>query len=186
MLSLPNSLSSHTSNSHPQAQPGAADINICQGTVPKNPKIIPPPQPDTPSPDIQHPPPKTLCKMPASSPTYHWSLCSIPWPMTQLLHAPGHKNWLTTVQQVTTPTQPENDPTPQTTITQNFQPPPNPSNKWWGGIPYLDPLSHIIHVLSCNVDTLSIANDFIAWRATTQGLADYCVDVACIQETNPQ
>jgi len=81
MLSLPNSLSSHTSNSHPQAQPGAADINICQGTVPKNPKIIPPPQPDTPSPDIQHPPPKPYAK------------CQHPHPHTTDLCAPYPDQW---------------------------------------------------------------------------------------------
>jgi len=41
-------------------------------------------------------------------------------------------------------------------------------------------------VLSCNVNTINPAENFLEWQAAAQALHKYLVGIACFQETNMQ
>jgi len=63
---------------------------------------------------------------------------------------------------------------------------PTVINEAWGGAVHTTKQSHIFHVLSKNVNTLSATDDFADWQGAAQACADYEVTVACFQETNLQ
>jgi len=60
----------------------------------------------------------------------------------------------------------------------------NPEGEHWGNLITQEKAPGTIHVLSCNVDTLSIGDDCLAWEAVAQALQEYQVDIASFQETN--
>jgi len=58
------------------------------------------------------------------------------------------------------------------------------NHEQWGNIAHHEKTPGTIRILLCNVDTLSIGNDCLAWEAAAKALQEYQVDIACFQETN--
>jgi len=79
-------------------------------------------------------------------------------------------------------------PNPDTHLPLLYQPviSSDPSNEPWGDTLQKDIPTHILRVLSRNVNTINLAHDFIEWQAIAHALNDYLVGVACLQETNMQ
>jgi len=89
------------------------------------------------------------------------------------------------------------EPLPETQITNQHPDNPqpllyqpvissDPSNEPWGDTLQKDIPTHILRVLSRNVNTINSAHDFIEWKAVAHALHNYSVGVACLQETNTQ
>jgi len=62
----------------------------------------------------------------------------------------------------------------------------DPQNEPWGDEITKDIPAHIFCVLSCNVNTINLGQDFLEWQAVAYALHDYLVGVVCLQETNMQ
>jgi len=58
------------------------------------------------------------------------------------------------------------------------------NSEHWGNPIKKEKTPGIIQVLLCNVDTLSIGDNCLAWEAAVQALQEYQVDVTSFQETN--
>jgi len=92
---------------------------------------------------------------------------------------------------ISTVTLPNTQPTPPNP--DNHQPllyqpviSSDPSNEPWGDTLQKDIPTHILRVLSRNVNTINSAHDFIEWQAVAHALNNYSVGIACLQETNTQ
>jgi len=62
----------------------------------------------------------------------------------------------------------------------------DPANEPWGDSITKDIPTHIIRILSHNVNTINPAQDFLEWKAVAYTLHNYSVGIACLQETNTQ
>jgi len=60
------------------------------------------------------------------------------------------------------------------------------ANNPWGDDFTHEPPPSTIHILSCNANSLSPDDDFLAWHATAQALQDHSIHVTCLQGMNLQ
>jgi len=63
---------------------------------------------------------------------------------------------------------------------------PSLTNNPWGDDFTHEPPPSTIHILSCNANSLSPDDDFLAWHATAQALQDHSIHVTCLQGMNLQ
>jgi len=100
---------------------------------------------------------------------------------------PGMKSTIE-LSKTSTPPEPLINPPKDPTTIQLHQPVllSDPTNEPWGDTITKDLLAHIFWVISCNVNTINPAKNFIKWQAVVHALHDFSVGVACLQETNTQ
>jgi len=99
-------------------------------------------------------------------------------------------DWLTTARKAklpeTTPPMPTQNPVIPAPAIQQQLLQPTVINEAWGNAVHTTKQSHIFHILSKNVNTLSAVDDFADWQGAAQACTNYEVTVACFQETNLQ
>jgi len=113
-----------------------------------------------------------------------------PVPQSSSSHQATVIDWLTTAWKAkppeTTPPMPTQNPIMTAPTIQQQLLQPNVINEAWGDTVHTTKQSHIFHILSKNVNTLSAADNFADWQGAAQACTDYEVTVACFQETNLQ